>query len=66
MFIRPIFSRFNFRGLESQTGDVYLWYALQDGSFIWYQDPPVDLVELITYKDGMYCNRAIPDLAACL
>ena len=41
--------------------------ALQDCSFILYQDPPVDLLELISSdKDGMYCNRAVPELAASL
>jgi len=41
--------------------------ALQASSFILYQDPPVDLLELISSdKVGMYCNRTIPELAVSL
>ena len=38
--------------------------ALQASSFILYQDPPVDLLELISSeKLGLYCNRVIPALS---
>ena len=38
--------------------------ALQASSFILYQDPPVDLLELIiSEKLGLYCNRVIPALS---
>jgi len=41
--------------------------ALQASGFILYQDPPVDLLELISSdKVGMYCNRTIPELAVSL
>ena len=41
--------------------------ALQVSSFILYQDPPVDLLELISSdKAGMCCNRTIPELAVSL
>lgn len=39
--------------------------ALQASSFILYQDPPVDLLELISSnKLGLYRNRAIPEVFA--
>ena len=39
--------------------------AMQASDFILYQDPPVGLIELLRFdKDGMFCNRVIPDPAA--
>ncbi|KAL0012520.1 hypothetical protein SO802_007628 [Lithocarpus litseifolius] len=41
--------------------------AFQDCCFCVYQDPHVDLLDLISAdKEGVFCTRAIPDLAFCL
>ncbi|KAK9998309.1 hypothetical protein SO802_017912 [Lithocarpus litseifolius] len=42
-------------------------WALQNCCFSVYQDLPVDLLDFISAdKEGVFCNRAIPDLAVCL